>query len=134
MDVFNRKKRSEIMSKIHGKNTKVELVFYDAVRKRGIKGFKRHYDIIGTPDLAFPKIKVAVFIDGDFWHGKDFLKWKNKLSPFWFNKINNNIKRDRLVKKKLTAKGWRILRFWDVEITRNVKKCVDQLEKILHDK
>jgi DNA mismatch endonuclease (patch repair protein) len=120
------------MSKIRGKNTRVELLFYKELRKRGITGFRRHYDAEGKPDFAFPKRKIAVFIDGGFWHGKDFLKWKRKLSRFWLNKITNNMKRDRIVKRRLARAGWTLVRFWDSEVKRNVAGCVEKLEPIFN--
>ena len=134
MDIFSRKKRSEIMSKIRGKDTSAELVFLQELKKRRIRDFKRHYDITGKPDFAFPRIKLAVFIDGDFWHGKNFSKWKRKLSPFWLEKISTNIKRDKRTARKLRKGGWHSLHFWDVDVTTNVKKCVDRLERVLHEK
>jgi len=96
MDVFTKKKRSEIMSKIRSKNTKPELIIFRELRKRKIN-FQKHYKkVIGSPDIALPKRKIAIFIDGDFWHGKNFNKNKKRLpKKYWREKIEANIHRDR---------------------------------------
>jgi len=134
MDIFSKAKRSQIMSKIKGKNTRVEVIFIKELRRRRIKGFKLYYDIIGKPDVVFLKQKIAIFIDGDFWHGKNFSKWKHKLSAFWLDKISGNIKRDKSVRGLLRSRGWTVLRFWDVDILRNLDKCIDRMEEKLNEK
>lgn len=120
MDVFNTKKRSEIMSKIRSKNTGAELLVFRELRKRKIH-FQKHYKrALGSPDVAFPRRKIAVFIDGDFWHGRNFSKLKKRLpKKYWRKKIEDNIKRDRTVRQKLRREGWRVLRLWEKDILRD---------------
>jgi DNA mismatch endonuclease (patch repair protein) len=130
MDTFTKKKRSEIMSKIRSKNTKAELIIFRELRKRGIH-FKKHYkNAIGKPDIALPRKKIAVFIDGDFWHGWQFNRIKAKLPKrYWLKKIQNNIKRDKKTRGELRKNGWRVLRIWehdvfnkiDIEVTKIIK-------------
>ncbi len=131
-DVFTKKEISALMSKIRGKDTGIELTVLAELKKRGIRGFERHGTILGRPDFVFYKNKVAIFCDGDFWHGYKFNSWKNKLGNFWSNKISQNIRRDMKVKRQLRANGWHVMRFWEHEIERNKTKCIDKIESTLN--
>lgn len=117
MDIFSKKKRSEIMSKIRSKNSVAELMVFAYLRKNRIY-FQKHYTkIVGKPDIALPRNKKAVFIDGEFWHGKDFKKRKDKLPKvYWLEKIEKNMAKDKAVNSELKDKGWRVLRIWEKEI------------------
>lgn len=116
------------MSKIRSKNTKAELIVFKELRKRGIY-FQKHYkNVIGKPDIAVPRKKIAIFIDGDFWHGWQFNKIKAKLPKrYWLKKIENNIKRDKRSRAVLRKNGWRVLRVWEHDITNNYKKSVKKI-------
>lgn len=129
MDVFTKKKRSEIMSKIRSKNTKAELIVFRELRKRKIY-FQKHYKrVAGSPDVAIPRKKIAIFIDGDFWHGKNFAKDKSRLpKKYWLNKIETNVIRDRKNRAKLKRQGWKVLRIWEKQI---IKSKWQTLEKII---
>src|SRR3989344_1741949 len=120
-DVFTKKKRSEIMSRIRSKNTDIEKSVFSFLKNKGIR-FRRHYkNVSGNPDIAVPPAKKAVFIDGDFWHGYKFNKSKQKLpKKYWLQKITNNIKRDKKVNRILKKSGWKVLRFWEHDL-RNPK-------------
>ena len=128
MDVFTKKKRSEIMSKIRSENTKAERLVFRELRKRRIY-FQKHYKKVkGKPDVALPRKKKAVFIDGDFWHGYKFLERKQRLPrKYWLAKIKGNIKRDRISRAKLKKDGWKVLKVWEHEV---IKKPTETLEKI----
>lgn len=118
MDKFTPQKRSEIMSLIRSKNTKPELVVYRYLREQKVY-FQKHYTkVVGSPDVALPRKKKAVFIDGDFWHGATFEKRKDNLPAFWTNKIICNMKRDRLYRKELRTQGWQILRIWESDVMK----------------
>jgi DNA mismatch endonuclease (patch repair protein) len=134
MDVFSKKKRSEIMSKIRSKDTKAELAVFRELRKRGIY-FQKHYrKAFGCPDIALPSKKKAVFIDGDFWHGYQFSKFKHRLpKKYWVEKIENNIKRDRRNKAKLRRAGWKILRIWEHEVNENLEKSTGRIIMFMKD-
>ncbi len=134
MDVFSKKKRSEIMSKIRSKNTKAELVVFSELRKRKIY-FQKHYKkIIGCPDIAFPRKKLAIFIDGDFWHGRGFEKIKSRLpKKYWREKIRSNILRDKRNRAKLKKQGWRVLRVWEYQIERDFDRIIRKIENYLDD-
>lgn len=133
MDFLTKKQRSLNMSRVKSKNTKPEILIFSLLKKAGYK-FRRHYRITGKPDVAFLEHKVAVFVDGEFWHGKDFNNLKDKLSPFWKRKIGNNLKRDRLINKLLKLSGWEIIRLWDKEILKqpnqSIKKIIILLNKV----
>lgn len=107
------------MSKIRSKNTAPELLVFKELRKRKIYFFKHYSKIPGKPDIALPRKKIAVFIDGDFWHGYGFSKQKKRLpKKYWQEKISSNIKRDRRIRSKLKKDGWRILRVWSHELKK----------------
>ena len=138
MDKHTPEQRSYNMSQVKSKNTKPELLMFSLLEREGYT-FEKHYSIAGKPDIAFPEYKVAVFIDGEFWHGKDYLKLKETLSEFWIKKIGSNIKRDRRNMRQLRKEGWHILHFWDKQIIRNPEKSLKRIirflegVRILHD-
>jgi DNA mismatch endonuclease (patch repair protein) len=128
MDVFTKKKRSEIMSKIRSKNTGPEILVFKALRQNNIY-FQKHYNRVpGSPDIAVPRKKIAIFIDGDFWHGKNFSKTKDRLpKKYWIPKIEGNIKRDRKNRAELRRLGWKVLRIWGSQVNRKFEKTVEQI-------
>lgn len=114
-DMFTRKKRSSIMAGIRGKgNRTTELRFIRMMRKYEIRGWRRGSKLFGRPDFVFSAAKLAVFIDGDFWHGnpKKFRLPKSNLA-YWQGKISSNRKRDKLVGQTLESLGWTVARFWE---------------------
>jgi DNA mismatch endonuclease (patch repair protein) len=133
-DVFTEKKRSEIMSKIRSKNTKLETSFCKLISKtlyqKGLRYRKHYKKLVGNPDIVFVNRKLAVFIDGDFWHGYNFKKIKNRLpKKYWRQKIQNNIKRDKKINRELKNKGWTVVRIWEHEIKKFPAKA---LNKVIH--
>lgn len=120
------------MSKIRSKNTEAEKIIFRELRKRDIY-FQKHYKKApGNPDIALPKKKKAVFIDGDFWHGYRFSKLKKRLpKKYWLKKIEGNIKRDRKNRAKLKREGWKVLRIWEHEIKKNPEKIIQKGIKFL---
>jgi DNA mismatch endonuclease (patch repair protein) len=129
-DFLDKEKRSEIMSRIRSKDTKAELVVFRYLRQQNIY-FQKHYSKAqGNPDIALPRKKIAVFIDGDFWHGREYRKTVNRLPEgYWKEKIKRNYKRDKENFKKLTEEGWTVLRVWESDINRKRTRDVE-LEKI----
>lgn len=114
VDVHTQQKRSYNMSRIKCKNTKPELVIRKLLSSNGIRGYRLNYKLTGKPDIVFTKYKLAIFIDGCFWHKcpKCFISPdKNKI--FWKKKINGNVQRDNDVNKILKKEGWTVLRFWE---------------------
>ncbi len=131
MDIFDKKKRSEIMSKIKGKETKLELKLRDALLEAGITEFKMHYNITGKPDFAFPEIKVALFLDSCFWHNCPKCGSKPQTNEeFWENKLKRNAQRDREVNRQLKGEGWKVIRVWEHELG-NPEKPIKRILKAL---
>jgi DNA mismatch endonuclease (patch repair protein) len=100
------------MSLIRSKNTGPERRMATILRKAGVR-FRRHQKLPGTPDFVVAGRKVAVFVDGNFFHGRNFHELKPRLSTFWADKIRNNIRRDRRVCRILRNKGWSVVRVWE---------------------
>lgn len=117
-DVFSKEKRSDIMSRVRGKgNRATEQKLIDLFRKNGFKGWRRNYPLFGKPDFVFPKERIAVFVDGEFWHGHPRRGQIPKTNTdFWVEKIRRNKRRDRLVNKTLKGKGWIVVRIWQCEL------------------
>jgi DNA mismatch endonuclease (patch repair protein) len=111
-------RRSETMSSIRSKNTKAEIVVFKYLNKE-VGYYKKHYaNIFGKPDIALPRKKKAVFIDGDFWHGRDSNKFKKLPKEYWQPKIRRNIERDKVNAKLLKESGWTFIRIWESDINR----------------
>jgi DNA mismatch endonuclease (patch repair protein) len=127
-DKFTSETRSKIMSEIKGENTKIEKAIFRELRKKGIY-FKKHYNrLLGKPDIALPRKKKAIFIDGDFWHGYQFIKLKKRLpKKYWSEKIEKNVKRDRKNRAQLKKEGWFVLRVWGHEIEKDIEKTVNKI-------
>lgn len=129
-DVFTVEKRSLVMSAIRGKGNKdTELRLVRLLRLNRIAGWRRHPSMVGRPDFVFPKLKLAIFVDGCFWHAcpKHFRAPRNS-SAFWAAKITANRKRDRLVNRTLRAEGWTVIRIWEHALT--AKQSVRTMKRI----
>jgi DNA mismatch endonuclease, patch repair protein len=130
-DMYSPEKRSEIMSRIRAKETQAEKIAFQYLRQQKIY-FQKHYArAAGKPDIALPRKKKVVFIDGDFWHGKTYDKVLQNRPPgdYWVLKIAGNMERDKQQRKALADAGWDILQIWEEDIKR--KSTRDQtLESI----
>lgn len=119
-DVFTKAKRSEVMSRIRGRGNKdTELAVAKLLRAGGITGWCRHQPVFGKPDFIFRGRRVAVFVDGCFWHRCP----KHSNMPannraFWLKKLTGNQTRDRLVTRTLRKDGWRVVRIWEHEMRK----------------
>lgn len=131
-DVFSPKKRSEIMSRVKGRGNRLtELRLVELFRRHGFVGWRRNARVFGRPDFVFPKLRVAVFVDGCFWHGcpaHGSIPASNR--DFWYAKLERNKRRDRLVIKELKKRGWIPLRLWQHEL-RRPEPLIRRLERIL---
>ncbi|NQW03679.1 MAG: very short patch repair endonuclease [Acidobacteria bacterium] len=117
-DVFSKAKRSDVMARIRGKGNKsTEGALAAILRADGITGWRRHLDLPGKPDFAFTKLRLAVFVDGCFWHRcpRCFTSPATN-AEFWEAKLAANLARDRKVRRQLSAKGWRVLRIWEHDL------------------
>jgi DNA mismatch endonuclease, patch repair protein len=127
-DVFTREKRSEVMASIRGKgNRSTEWKLRARLISAGISGWRLHAaEVPGKPDFIFPKERVAIFLDGCFWHGcKKCRSIPESNRDFWKKKIGGNKKRDRETGRKLREAGWLVIRFWEHQIKRKPLKCMD---------
>lgn len=123
-DVLTKKQRSYNMAQIKSKNTGPELILRKLLSKNKVRGYRLHSKIFGKPDLVFTKIRLAVFIDGCFWHKcQDCFVKPTSRTKFWKEKIRNNIKRDKEVNKFLEKNNWKFLRIWEHELKKNPEKA-----------
>ncbi|QLG45330.1 very short patch repair endonuclease [Costertonia aggregata] len=123
-------KRSKIMSKIRGKNTKPELAFRKALYSKGYRYRIDYKKLIGRPDIALKKYKTVIFIDGEYWHGHNWEERKQKIKTnreFWIAKIERNMQRDQEVNAELKRLGYTVFRFWESEIKKNLDGCLQKV-------
>ncbi|WP_411893209.1 very short patch repair endonuclease [Winogradskyella sp. A2] len=128
-------KRSKMMSKIRGKNTKPELLFRKALWRKGVRYRINSKQLPGKPDISIKKYKLAIFIDGEYWHGYDWDERKPKLKTnrrFWIPKIERNMQRDLEVNQKLNELGFTVFRFWAHEVKDNLNICINDVMIYLH--
>jgi DNA mismatch endonuclease (patch repair protein) len=130
-DVFTKEKRSLVMAAIRGKgNASTELRMILLLREFGIVGWRRHVKILGRPDFVFPSKKVALFVDGTFWHGHPTLcRVPSNNREFWKGKIDGNRARDRRVNKELRSKGWTVIRVWEHDLSARPKIVAKRIRK-----
>jgi len=133
-DVFTKVERSRVMSAIRSSGNKAtELAMMRFFRRQRITGWRRNHAIFGKPDFTFPKLKLAVFVDGCFWHGCP----KHSNMPvnnqqFWERKLSGNKRRDKLVARALRARSWRVFRVWEHELSRkNEKELLRRIRRAL---
>jgi DNA mismatch endonuclease, patch repair protein len=133
-DKFTPEVRSRIMASIRSKNTKLELRVFRALRLKKVYFQKHHKGTLGSPDICLPKRKIAVFIDGDFWHGYRYKKWRDRLgSDFWRIKIEKNMSRDRRNFRKLKRSGWKIMRIWEHDLNKKEEKTITRIFEFLRN-
>ena len=130
-DNLTPKQRKKAMQHNRSKDTSIEIRLRTALWNKGIHYRKNVKSLPGKPDIAITKWKIAVFCDGSFWHGRD---WEHKKPvmenrQYWGKKIQGNIKRDADATRLLRGLGWVVLRFWDVDINKNLDSCVDAVQQ-----
>lgn len=120
----------KIMSGVHSKNTKPEQILRKALWQRGIR-YRKNYDKLpGRPDIAITRCKIAIFVDGDFWHGRNMEKIDKEITQnrqYWLPKLRKNKMRDEEVNDILTEKGWLVIRFWESDIKKDIDSCVKKI-------
>ena len=127
-------KRRQAMSRIKSKDTSIEVTLRKALWRAGIRYRKNYSKLPGTPDIAITKHRIAVFCDGEFWHGKDWEKKQSSIKSnreYWIKKIERNICRDNETRNKLNNYDWTIIRFWGKEILMDVESCVEEIKDII---
>jgi len=129
-DIFTPQKRSWVMSRIRSKNTSIDLAMRRLLSDAGA-GFVMYPKMDGNPDFAIPSSKVAIFCDGDFWHGYNYRNGKKPTRGYWRNKIEGNMRRDRKVSQRLRYHGWSVLRFWEHDLKKRSELCARKIKKKL---
>ncbi len=133
-DALTPAERSALMSRVRTRDTAPELALRHALWAVGIRGWRLHpKKVPGKPDLVWQGRRVAIFVDGAFWHGHPDYYW-GQSGPFWDAKIARNRARDEQVTAKLAAAGWTVLRIWDFEVARDLDACVDRVKKALQSR
>jgi len=121
-DVFTPKKRSWVMSRIRGTNTKIDIKMKKILSQHHYK-FQMYPKMFGNPDFIIKRKKIAIFCDGDFWHGYKYNEKKKPPKKFWRDKIEGNMRRDKKVSRRLRREGWSVQRFWEHDIERRPDFC-----------
>lgn len=131
---FGRLSRSELMSRVRGHGNKTtELRLASLMLDARMKGWRRHLSLPGKPDFSWPKLKIALFVDGCFWHGHDCGR---NLTPQtnieeWRGKIKGNRRRDRQVDRELRRRNWSVVRIWECELRKNPRHCLRRIKRIM---
>lgn len=137
MDFLTPEQRSKLMSAIRSTNTKDEVRLAKALWALGYRYRKNNKTVFGKPDFTFKKIKLAIFVDGEFFHGKDWNIDRNRIktnSEFWIKKIERNMQRDIEVNAYLESQNWKILRFWSNDIKKNLDSCILEIQDAISER
>ena len=132
MDVLRPEQRRNNMRAIKSCNTKIEKLLAKGLWKKGFRYRRNNKTVFGKPDFTFKSLKIAIFCDSEYFHGKDWETQKHKIktnTEFWHKKIESNIRRDSKVNEKLINDGWKVIRFWGKEIKKNLDICIDKIEE-----
>ena len=123
--------RSHAMKCVKLKDGPLELSVQRGLRMAGLRFRRNCKELPGSPDVVFPKQKVAIFVDGDFWHGWRLPVWEHKLSDFWKSKLRANRRRDQRNFRCLRAANWTVIRLWEHEIRSDIGKCIARILRAL---
>lgn len=137
-DVLTKEQRHKSMKNIKSQDTKIEVLLRKELWRRGYRYRKNVKSLSGSPDIVLTKFKIAIFCDGEFFHGKDWEVLKPRLeggsnSEFWISKISRNRERDDAVNKRLLYEGWTVIRFWGTDIQKHTDECVKVIEETIFD-
>ena len=150
MDVLTQKQRSQNMRSIKAANTKPEILLRQALWKNGFR-YRKNYKVLpGKPDVVISRYRIAIFVDSEFFHGKDwdstdgsypskkYCNLREQIlhghnSQFWLNKIQRNLKHDREVDALLTGLGWTVLRFWSRDVIRHTDECIRCIKETIFE-
>jgi DNA mismatch endonuclease Vsr len=136
MDKLTKEQRRKNMQAVKATGSKIETALAKDLWSLGYRYRKNDGTVFGKPDLIMKKYKLAIFVDSEFWHGKDWEKHKldhKSNQEFWHNKIERNIQRDKEVNEYLLKEGWKVLRFWGRDITKNLRTCTDEIISVINE-
>ncbi|MGM1055725.1 MAG: very short patch repair endonuclease [Bacteroidota bacterium] len=137
MDKLSKEQRKKNMKAVKSKGSKIERTLAQALWKKGARYRKNDNTVYGKPDFTFKGLKIAVFCDSEFWHGKDWKTKKNEHKSnvsFWHQKIERNIERDIEVNEYLQKEGWKVLRFWGKEILKSPDECSEKIINLINER
>lgn len=137
-DVLTPEQRHRNMQQIRSKDTKIELKLRKALWEKGYRYRKNYKELPGCPDIVLTKYRIAIFCDGEFFHGKDWDVLKPRLeksnnSEFWIKKISRNMERDDEIDKQLLFRDWTVIRFWGKDILKNTDECIRVIEETIYE-
>ena len=138
MDVLSKEQRRKKKKKIKGRDTSIELLLRKALWEKGYRYRKNYRKLPGSPDIVLTKYKIAIFCDGEFFHGKDWERLRARLEKgdkgeYWITKISRNMQRDSEINGKLLCMGWKVLRFWGDDIKKHTYDCVKTIEEAVFE-
>lgn len=136
MDKLTKEQRRKNMQAVKSKNSQIEIKFGKAIWAKGYRYRKNDKSVFGKPDFTFKKYKIAIFVDSEFWHGKDWEKRKfdhKSNQEFWHKKIERNIERDKEVNNYLLTREWKVFRFWGNDVKKNLYFCIEQIENEINE-
>ncbi len=138
MDNLTKEQRHKNMKNIKSRDTKIELALRKELWARGYRYRKNYTKLPGSPDIVFTQYKIAVFCDGEFFHGKDWEVLKPRLEAgqnpeYWMKKISRNMQHDDEVNKSLLFEGWTVIRFWGKDILKHCDECIRVIEECIFD-
>jgi len=137
MDVLTPEQRKKNMRAIKSEKTKIEELLAKALWNKGYRYRRNNQSVFGKPDFTFRKLKIAVFCDSEYFHGKDWEKQKHRIktnTEFWHKKIELNIARDNKVNDVLYNEGWKVIRFWGEDIKKNMDFCINEIETVIKER
>lgn len=137
-DILTHAQRRKNMQHIRSQNTKIEVLLRKALWSKGYRYRKNYNKLPGHPDIVITKYKIAIFCDGEFFHGKDWEVLRPRLektnnSEFWISKISRNREHDDEINKKLLFEGWTVIRFWGTDIKKHTEECIKVIEETIFD-
>lgn len=131
MSKLTKEQRSYIMSRNRGHDTSPEILLRKALWKKGIRYRKNYRKLPGTPDIVLLRQRIAIFVDGDFWHARNHTENPGEQvvsnREYWTKHLSRNVEHDREVNDELTQSGWLVLRFWESDIRKDLKKVIDEI-------
>ena len=135
MDTISKKARSDLMARVKStKNKSTEIRLAKALRRSGLNGWRRHQKIVGRPDFLFKSAKIAIFVDGCFWHGCQTCgRIPKENRDFWTKKISTNKARDIVVNKALRKLGYKVIRIWECRLRRDENQAISIIKRFLHE-
>ena len=126
-----RDRTSYRMSRVRQSDTGIERIVRSRLHFEGARFRKNVKELPGAPDIVFPKQKLVVFVDGDFWHGYDLPRLRGRVSQYWIDKISRNVERDQRHVNELQNMGWHVVRVWGHEVERDLDGVVQRIKVAL---